>query len=326
MKKKLQIGILDYSDLSRMSGGLSPTTIKEMQALREEIKKAGHVPVVYKVPKCQMYFHGRKAEILYNNKKIKGCDVLIPRVAVTTKIDLEVSLVKQFQMMDIPVVNDYLSISRAKNKLRTLQILCNKNLPVPRTIVVRKFEFIDEAIKKVGGYPVILKAPFGSYGAGVVIVESRRSLYSALDVIWLSMQTNIILIQEYVAEAYGSDYRIFVVGDKVVAAMKRTAKTGDFRSNLHLGGEASKVDLTDEEKRIAIKSTQAMGLQMAGVDILRSNHGPVIMEVNGNPGFFGLANITGVNVAKHVVDFAIEYAQKARMKNEAKKLASKKRR
>lgn len=326
MKKKLQIGILDYSDLSRMSGGLSPTTIKEMQALREEIKKAGHVPVVYKVPKCQMYFHGRKAEILYNNKKIKGCDVLIPRVAVTNRVDLEVSLVKQFQMMNIPVINDYLSISRAKNKLRTLQILCNKNLPVPRTIVVRKFEFIDEAIKQVGGYPVILKAPFGSYGAGVVIVESRRSLYSALDVIWLSMKTNIILIQEYVAEAYGSDYRIFVVGDKVVAAMKRTAKTGDFRSNLHLGGEANKVTLTKEEKRIAIKSTQAMGLQMAGVDILRSNHGPVIMEVNGNPGFFGLANITGINVAKHVIDFAIEYAQKARMKNEAKKLAAKNKR
>jgi len=319
MKKKLQIGILDYSDLSRMSGGLSPTTIKEMQALRVEIKKAGHAPVVYKVPKCQMYFHGRKAEILYNNKKIKGCDVLIPRVAVTNKVDLEVSLVKQFQMMDIPVINDYLSISRAKNKLRTLQILCNKNLPVPRTIVVRKFEFIDEAIKQVGGYPVVLKAPFGSYGAGVVIVESRRSLYSALDVIWMSMQTNIILIQEYVAEAYGSDYRIFVVGDKVIAAMKRTAKTGDFRSNLHLGGEASIVDLTDEEKRIAIKSTQAMGLQMAGVDILRSNNGPVIMEVNGNPGFYGLASITGINVAKHVVDYAIDFAFNNMRKNETKK-------
>lgn len=314
MKDKLVIGILDYSDISRMSGGLSPTTIKEMQALRLEIKKAGHVPVTYKVPKCQMYFHGRKAEILYNNKKIRGCDVLIPRVAVTTRVDLEVSLIKQFQMMNIPVVNDYLAISYAKNKLRTLQILAKKKLPVPRTIVVRKFEYIDEAIRKVGGYPVVLKTPFGSYGAGVVIVESRRSLYSALDVIWMSMKTNIILIQEYVAEAYGSDYRVFVVGDKVVAAMKRTAKQGEFRSNLHLGGQASKVKLTEEEERIAVKSTQAMGLQIAGVDILRSDHGPVIMEVNSNPGFFGLANITGINVAKKVIDYAVEFAYAAKKK------------
>ncbi len=324
MQDQLQIGILDYSDLSRASGGLSGTTIKEMHALREEIKKAGHVPIAYKVPKCKMFFHGKKAEILYNNKKIKGCDVMIPRVAVTNKIDLEVSLVKQFQMMGMPLINDYLSISRAKNKLRTLQILCQKKLPVPKTIVVRKFEFIDEAIKKVGGYPVILKSPFGSYGAGVVIVESRRSLYSALDVIWMSMKTNIILIQEYVAEAVGCDYRAFVVGDKVVAAMKRTAKSGEFRSNLHLGGEASQVKLINEEQRIAVRSTQAMGLQMAGVDILRSDHGPVIMEVNANPGFYGLANITGVNVAKHVVDFAIEYAKKARNKNGGLSLGKKK--
>ncbi len=326
MKDRLQIGILDYSDISKSYGGLSPTTLKEMQALREEIKKAGHIPVTYKVPKCQMYFHGRKAEILYNNKKIRGCDVLIPRVAVTSKIDLEVSLIKQFQMMNIPVINDYLSISHAKNKLRTLQILCKKNLPVPRTIVVRKFEYIDEAIKNVGGYPVVLKTPFGSYGAGVVIVESRRSLYSALDVIWMSMKTNIILIQEYVAEAYGSDYRVFVVGDKVVAAMKRTAQQGEFRSNLHLGGAASLVKLTEEEERIAVKSTQAMGLKIAGVDILRSNHGPVIMEVNSNPGFFGLANITGINVAKAVVEYAIDFAYAARKKNADKKSAAKKKR
>ena len=196
MKKKLQIGILDYSDLSRASGRLSPTTIKEIKALREEIKEMGHKPIIYKVPKCQMYFHGRKSEILYNNKKIKGCDVLIPRVAVTSKLDLEVSLVKQFQLMDIPVINKYLPILRAKNKLRSMQILTRRSLPVPKTIVVRKFKYIDDAIEMVGGYPVILKSPYGSYGAGVVIVESRRSLYSALDVIWLSMKTNIILIQD----------------------------------------------------------------------------------------------------------------------------------
>jgi ribosomal protein S6--L-glutamate ligase len=310
MKKKLQIGILDYSDLSRATGRLSPTTIKEIKALREEIKEMGHKPVIYKVPKCQMYFHGRKSEILYNNKKIKGCDVLIPRVAVTSRLDLEVSLVKQFQLMDIPVINKYLPIQRAKNKLRTLQILTRKSLSVPKTIVVRKFKYIDDAIKMVGGFPVILKSPYGSYGAGVVIVESRRSLYSALDVIWMSMKTNIILIQEYVAEAYGSDYRAFVVGNKVVAAMKRTAKKGEFRSNLHLGGEASKVKLTAEERKISVNATKALGLEVAGVDILRSNNGPVVMEVNANPGFYGLSQFTGINVAKSIVQFAVEFAEK----------------
>lgn len=309
MNQKFQIGILDYSDISRMYGGGSVTTMREVRAIRQEIKELGHTPVVYKVPRCQMYFHGKNYDILYNNKKIKGCDVLIPRAAVTSRLELEVAIIKQFQMMNIPVINNHNSITIAKNKLRTLQVLCNKKIPIPNTIIVRKFEYIDEAIKLVGGYPVILKTPFGSYGSGVVIVESRRSLYSALDIIWMSMKTNIILIQEYVAEAEGTDYRVFVIGDKIVASMKRTAKTGDFRSNLHLGGEASTVVLTPEEKSIAIKSTKALGLQMSGVDILRTNNGPVIMEVNANPGFSGLSAITGINVAKHIVEFAIKVAQ-----------------
>jgi ribosomal protein S6--L-glutamate ligase len=285
-----------------------------MQALRDEIKASGNKSITYKVPKCQMFFHGKKAEILYNNKDIKGCDVLIPRVAVTTNLDLEVSLLKQFQLMGIPVLNKYLPVMRAKNKLRTIQIMTQKNLPVPPTIVVRRFEYIDEAIKKVGGYPVILKSPYGSYGAGVVIVESRRSLYSALDVLWMGMDTSIILIQEYVAEADGSDYRAFVVGDKVVAAMKRKAKDGEFRSNLHLGGEASIVELTEEEQKLAVKASQALGLDISGVDILRSNEGPVIMEVNANPGFFGLSRITGINVARHVVAYAIQTAKTKELK------------
>lgn len=310
----LKIGILDYSDLTKASGGLSPTTLREMQALREEIRKRGHKPITYKVPKCQMYFHGKKAEILYNNKKINSCDVLIPRVAVHSNLDLEVSLLKQFQLMGVKVLNGYLPIQRGKNKLRSLQILTQKRIPVPPTIVVRKFEYIDEAIKKVGGYPIILKSPFGSYGAGVVIVESRRSLYSALDVFWMTMNTNIMLIQEYVAEADGSDYRAFVIGDRVVASMKRTAKKGEFRSNLHLGGEAAAITLTEEEQRIAIKSTHALGLSIAGVDILRSNDGPVIMEVNSNPGFDGLSRVTGINVAEKIVDYAIEIAEKNRTK------------
>ena len=308
--KKIKIGILDFTGKTKTARSASKTSIKEVQLLSEEIRKAGCIPKVYKVEKCQMYFHGNTSEILYNNKKIKGCDVLIPRVSKSTNIELEVSIVKQFQMMDIPVVNEYLPISRAKNKLRTMQILTNKRMPVPRTIVVRKLDYIDGAIELIGGYPVILKNPFGSYGLGVVIVESRRSLYSAIDAVWKSAGSDIILIQEYVAEAAGSDYRAFVVGDKVVACMQRTAKSGDFRSNLHQGGKAMKTELTDEEKILAIKATQALGLHIAGVDLLRTSAGPMVMEVNANPGFAGITKISGVNVAKEIVDYSLRYLSK----------------
>lgn len=308
MKKSLRIGILDYSFLSRIFQRLSPTTIKEIQALKNSIKQQGHTCVYLSVADCQMHFEGRRFEILYKNKTLPTCDVVIPRATFTDNVELEVSLIKQFEDKKIPLINRSLPVQRAKNKLRTLQILTHHNLPVPKTIVVRKLEFIDKAIKAVGGYPVILKTPFGSYGAGVVIVESQKSLYSALDVIWNGMNMNIILIQEYIHEASATDYRAFVIGDKVVAAMKRTAKDGEFRSNLHLGGKASTADLTDKEKKIAVYATQALGLDMAGVDIMRSQKGPVIIEVNANPGFSGLSKITGINIAKEIVRYSVQLA------------------
>jgi len=315
VKKPLRIGILSFAGVAQ-NANASPRS-GSLFLLREAIKKYGHIPVIYKVEKCQMYYQGRQSEILYNNKKIKKCDVLIPRVSISGNIDLEISIVKQFQMMNIPVVNEYLPISRAKNKLRTLQILSKHNVPVPKTLVVRKIEYIDDAVKLVGGYPVILKTPFGSWGSGVVLVESRRSLYSALDILWKSMESNILLIQEYIAEAAGSDYRAFVVGDKVVASMKRTAKSGDFRSNLHLGGEGVKVQLTEEEQKLAVRATQALGLKVSGVDILRSAKGPLIMEVNANPGM-GIKEVSGVDVADKMVKFAIEYSQKKKNGNGSK--------
>jgi ribosomal protein S6--L-glutamate ligase len=302
----MKIGVLDFSGLSKGSS----TTPKEVQYLKDAIEKQKHEPVIYKAEKCLMVFDFKTSGIVYNGKNIDPCDVLIPRFAMTSNVDLEVSILKQFQLMGIPVINGYIPLTRAKNKLRTMQILTRKGIPVPKTIVVRKIKYIDKAIEKVGGYPVILKTPFGSYGAGVVIVESRRSLFSALDVILSSVESNIMLIQEYVAEAEACDYRAFTIGDRVIASMKRKAKTGDFRSNIHLGGEASKVKLTDEEIKMAVKATQALGLKMGGVDILRSKTGPVVMEVNGNPGFYNLMHITGIDVPGEIVKFAVSVAKK----------------
>jgi ribosomal protein S6--L-glutamate ligase len=316
MNQKLRIGILDFSGMLASNKNATHDRSKQVFLLREAIKKCGHTPVIYRVEKSQMYFHGRKAEILYNNKKIKSCDVLIPKLAADADVDLEVSIVKQFQLMGVIVMNGYLPILRAKNKLRTLQILTQRSIPVPRSVVVRKMEFIDEAIKKIG-YPVVLKTPFGSWGQGVVLVESSRSLYSALDILWKSRDSNIILAQTYVAEANGSDYRAFVIGDRVVASMKRTAKSGDFRSNMSIGGAGEKIILDDEEQKMAVRATQALGLKMCGVDILRSKNGPLIMELNANPGFVGISKVTGVDVAGEIVKYAV------RLVNDSKKVKKK---
>jgi ribosomal protein S6--L-glutamate ligase len=309
-QRRLRIGILDFSGTFASSPDAVSDRSGQVQLLREAIKAQGHVPVIYRVEKCQMFFHGRKAEILYNNKKIKSCDVLIPKVSASSAVDLEVSILKQFQLMNVPVLNGFLPIMRAKNKLRTLQILTKHNIPVPRSIVVRKLDFMDEALKKVNGYPVILKTAFGSWGKGVVLLESRRSLYSALDMIWTKTESNNILIQAYVAESKGSDYRAFVIGDRVVAAMKRTAKPGDFRSNISIGGSGEKVRLTEEEESMAVKATKALGLKICGVDILRSKTGPLIMELNANPGFLGISKVTGIDIAGEIVKYAVSLVRK----------------
>ncbi len=308
MKKKMRIGILDFNGVY-LSGSstTSKESLKPITLLREAVKEEGHVPVVYKVEKSQLFFKGRKSEILYNNKKIKSCDVLIPKVSPSVDVDLEISIVKQFQLMGVPVVNGYLPIIRAKNKLRTLQILTNRGIPVPRSIVVRKIEYLDEAIKRLGGCPVVLKTPFGSWGQGVVLVESTRSLYSAIDIIWKKNrhESNIILVQAYVAEAEGCDYRAFILGDKVVASMKRTARAGDFRSNISIGGLGEKIILSEEEQKLAVRASQALGLKMSGVDILRSKSGPLIMEVNANPGYLGISKATGIDVPREIVKYAV---------------------
>lgn len=316
--RRLRIGILDFANVNkfaavkaRSAAGLSSVKpVNSVRRLHEAAKALGHSPVIYKAENCQLFFDTRSSEIRYNNKKIKGCDVLITRLDFCDGIDLEISAIKQFQLMGMPVVNKYLPIARAKNKLRTLQMLTKARIPVPNTIVVRRFEYLDEAIKKIGGYPVIVKSPFGTEGREVAIIESRRSMYSALDILWGQSGSGIILIQEYVAEADGSDFRAFVVGDKVVAAMKRTAPSGDFRSNLSLGGFAVNAKLTPQEESLAIRATKVLGLDVCGVDILRTKNGPAVMEMNSNPGFEGITNITSVDVAAEIVRYAATIALK----------------
>lgn len=302
--KKLSIGILDFSGTQGKT--LKKRAFNPIAVLRQKIKELGHIPKIYRAEDCQMFLESNKPQVFNKNKLVKPFHVLIPRVTLVSRLDLELPLLKQFQEMDIPVVNGYLPTLNAKNKLRTLQILTEHNIPVPKTMVVRKFEYLREAIREVGGYPVVLKAPFGTFGCGVIIVESARSLYSALDLILGKIDSDIVLLQEYIAESNGIDYRAFVIGDKVVAAMQRQAQPGDFRSNLELGGSASKAELTEEECELAVKATKALGLEISGVDILRTRKGPVIMEVNANPGFQGLVAATGFDIPGAMVEYAIQ--------------------
>lgn len=307
LNKGIKIGILSFSDPSIPK---KKKKITSTGLLKEAIKSKGHIPVEYNAYKCQLYFSDKQNQVFYKNEVLKPCDILIPRLDQDQNVDLEISIIKQFQLMGIKVLNDYLSTSKAKNKLRTLQLLHEKKIPMPRSIIVRKLEYLDGAIEKVGGYPIILKTPFGTWGRGVVIVESRRSLYSALDLIWYKLSSNIMIIQEYIAESSGIDYRAFVVGGKVVAAMKRTAQEGEFRANLHQGGEGKKIYLTKDEQKIAIKATKTLGLDIGGVDILRAGRGSLVIEVNACPGLTGITAASKVDVAGKIVDYAVSLLSK----------------
>lgn len=269
-------------------------------------KKLGHTVKVIRAEKCQIFGGRRSLKVLYNSKPFPKFDAIIPRVTLLSDVEIETSLIKQLQLCGHLLVNRFQPIVNAKNKLRTMQIMIANKLPVPKTIIVRRFEFLDDAIEKVGGVPVVLKLPTGSLGVGVAIVESKRSLHSALDIFWKSRDQHYMMIQEYIKESEGKDVRVFVVGGKIVAAMERAAKEGDFRSNMSTGGSGAPVVLTKEEEEIALKAAEALKLQVAGVDLLRSSQGPLVMEVNANPGIIGITEITGIPVAEEIIRYAAE--------------------
>lgn len=291
-----KIGILSFKSLGK----------KDIDAIA--IKNAalgmGHTARIYRNANFQFSFDPSLPDLFYKNKRFNPPDVMIIRASVLDNVDSEVSTVKQLQLMGVPVVNHYLPIVRAKNKVRTMQILKHEGIPIPRTMVIHNLEYIDEAVDKLGSFPLILKTPHGSLGKGVSIIESKRSLRSMVDLLIASVKDHLIIIQEYVKEAKGKDIRVFVVGGKIVAAMERQAKKGEFRANFHQGGSVALVDLSVEEQALALKAAKAIGLHVAGVDVIRTAEGPKILEVNSNPGLEGITQATGINVAYHIVKFA----------------------
>lgn len=296
MSLPLKIGILSFKTNKKKD--------KDAIAIKNAALAMGHNARIFRNANFQFSFDPNQPNLFYKNQKFSPPDVMIIRASVLDNVDLEVSCVKQLQLMGIPVVNHYLPIVRAKNKVRTMQIMQHAGIPIPRTVVIHNVEYLDEAVRKLGSFPLILKTPHGSLGLGVSIIESRRSMRSMIDLISGNLKESLIIIQEYVKEAKGKDIRVFVIGGRIIAAMERQAKKGEFRANFSQGGSVGMVNLSKEEQDMALKATKEIGLHVAGVDIIRTAEGPKILEVNSNPGLEGITQATGVNVAYHIAKFA----------------------
>ncbi len=276
----------------------------------EEAQQLGHYVELIDHTKCSVKLGEKKPKIFIGAEDITGeFDAIIPRIG--TKVTRHGSaIVKQFEMNGIFSTARSLGITRARNKVRTLQIMARKGIPIPETLFSINPDNIEDQIRLLGGPPVVIKLQEGTHGLGVILAESKKSAKSIIDTFY-KMDTSILL-QQYIEEAKGEDLRLIVVGNKVVAGMKRKSDLDEFRSNVHRGGETEKVTPTQKEIFIALSASRYLGLGVAGVDLIRSNKGPLLLEVNASPGLKGIEAASGVNVAKHIIEFVEKNAFRRR--------------
>lgn len=284
-------------------------------ALKDAAKDRGHRVTVVDHLKCYMDITSLKPAIYYKGEKIEGVDAVIPRIGASTTF-YGTAVVRQFEMMGVYCVNESVAISRSRDKLRSLQLLARKGVGLPVTGFAHSTNYTGDLIKLVGGAPLIIKLLEGTQGIGVVMAETEPAATSVIEA-FRGLDSNI-LVQEFIKEAGGSDIRCFVIGDKVVASMMRTGAKGDFRSNIHRGGSASDVKITPNERSTAVRAAQIMGLNVAGVDLLRSNHGPVVMEVNSTPGLEGITKATNCTVADDIIAFIEKNAKPGKTRTRGK--------
>ena len=269
--------------------------------LVEEAEARGHEVSVIKYKNCYISIDKDHPDVFYQGKKLDSFDAILPRIA-NSMTRYGCAIVRQFEMQGIWSTSSSIAITRARDKLRASQILTKAGIDSPRTFVSRNTTDIDALIKHIGT-PMIIKLATGTHGNGVVLAETKKAAKSALQAFYLYNEdgTNVLL-QEYVEESAGTDIRAFVVGSRVVASMQRKSLDDDFRSNLHKGGEGKAIKLTDAEKKLAVRAAKAMGLHIAGIDLMRSKRGPLILEVNASPGF-GIERVTGRNVALPIIKY-----------------------
>lgn len=274
--------------------------------LVDAAKDRGHTMDVLDPLKLDLYVEPEGPRIYNGARKVGRYDVVIPRIGAGSS-NYGLAVVHHFEMAGMGVLNRSSAIARSRDKLRSMQLLMRHHVDIPRTIFARSPKQLDRLIKAVGGMPVILKLTEGTQGVGVMIAESRESLEAMLETFFAIGQS--IIVQEFIQESKGRDVRAFIVGDRVVAAMRRQAKVGEFRSNIHRGGTGRVIDLDPDYEKAALAAARIMGLQIAGVDLLESKDGPKVMEVNSSPGFEGLEKATELDIAGQVVDYAAEYAE-----------------
>jgi ribosomal protein S6--L-glutamate ligase len=247
-----------------------------------------------------MNINSEQPEIHYRGENLKDFDAIVPRIGSSVTF-YGCAVLRQFEMMGVFPVNESVAITRSRDKLRSLQLLSRKGVGMPVTGFASKPDDVKDLLSMVGGTPVVIKLLEGTQGIGVVLAETRKAAESVIEA-FMGLKANI-MVQEYIKEAGGADIRCFVLGDKVIAAMKRQAQEGEFRSNLHRGGSATLVRITPEERRTAVAAAKAMGLNVAGVDLLRSARGPLVMEVNSSPGLEGIEVATGKDIAGMIINF-----------------------
>lgn len=275
----------------------------------------GHEVQVLDPLRCYMNITSLKPSIHYKGNELTGFDAVIPRIGASVTF-YGTAVLRQFEMMGVYPVNESVAITRSRDKLRSLQLLARKGIGLPVTSFAHSPDDVDDLIKEVGGAPLVIKLLEGTQGIGVVLAETQKAAESVIEA-FMGLKANI-LAQEFIKEAGGADIRCFVVDGKVVAAMQRQGREGEFRSNLHRGGTASLIKITPEERSTATRAAGIMGLNVAGVDILRSNHGPVVMEVNSSPGLGGIENATQKDIAGQIIAFIETNAKPHRTRTRGK--------
>ena len=270
-------------------------------------REAGHDIQVINPLYCYMNVAASSPNIHYRGgEPLPHYDVVIPRIGASNTF-YGTAVLRHFETMGIYTLNESIAISRSRDKFRSLQLLARKGIPMPLTSFAQSPDDTEDLIRMVGGAPLVIKLLEGTQGKGVVLADSHQSAVSIINA-FKEMHANI-LVQEFIKESHGTDIRCFVIGDKVVGSIKRQAKEGEFRANVHQGGKAMKVKLSPQERTIAIAATKAMGLKVAGVDLVRSNHGPLVLEINSSPGLEGIEKATQLNIAGKIIHYIEKHAK-----------------
>ena len=296
---------MNIAILSRGAGNYSTKRLKEIAIER------GHNVRVINHAECYVTVEKSRPVVRYRGEDLTDIDAIIPRIGQSiTKYGT--AIVRQFEMQGVYTTASSIAINRSRDKLRSMQILARADVGIPKTVFARETTDLDDVVEQAGGAPLIIKVARGTHGNGVVLAETKKAAQAVMQAFYVEGVN--FLVQEFVQESAGTDIRAFVVGGRVVASMKRQSLDDDFRSNLHQGGEGTIVKLTDEERKTALRAAKAMGLSICGVDMMRSDRGPLVLEVNPSPGF-GIEKVTGRNVSKKIIEYIEQNAKAKRRKD-----------